>query len=135
MGACKLQVTMNNIEVSGLGAFAPWIVVLLILASSIWVYFDATRLGARKGLLKGGFTDMGPGGWLAACLGLWLVSFPLYLSCRSKIQAAAGSSSKSASSTTPADFTDRLEKLADLRAKGVLTEDEFNDQKSRLLEM
>ena len=86
-------------------------------------------------VLKGGFTDMGPGGWLAACLGLWLVSFPLYLSCRSKIQAAAGSSSKSASSTTPADFTDRLEKLADLRAKGVLTEDEFNDQKSRLLEM
>lgn len=42
---------------------------------------------------------------------------------RAYIQAAAGSTSSA----------DELQKLADLRAKGVLTDEEFNAQKSALL--
>jgi hypothetical protein len=54
---------------------------LLIIGTSIWVFTDARRLGVRRGHVKG-FLDMGPGGWLAACLLLWLVAFPAYLAMR-----------------------------------------------------
>ncbi len=55
--------------------------VTFVVGSSIWVGIDAWSIGARKGLLPG-IVDLGPVGWLFACLGLWVIAFPLYLISR-----------------------------------------------------
>ena len=58
---------------------------LLVIGSSIWVFFDANTIGVKKGQVSG-IADMSPVGWLAGCLLLWIVAFPLYLSKRSEFQ-------------------------------------------------
>ncbi len=58
------------------------LVLLIVLGTSIWVFFDARSIGVKKGQVKG-IADMGPTGWLLACLLLWIIGFPLYLSKRS----------------------------------------------------
>jgi hypothetical protein len=67
---------------------------LVVVGTAIWVGFDAHAIGARKGLtgpVKSGqlSTDMGPGGWFAITLLLWIVGFPLYLAKRESIRKAA----------------------------------------------
>jgi hypothetical protein len=62
---------------------------LIILGTSIWVFFDATALGVRRGIVNWSFLDMGPGRWFIACLLLWIVVFPLYLSLRPKFKKFA----------------------------------------------
>lgn len=59
------------------------IILLLVLGTSIWVLFDAKAIGVKKGQTNG-ITDMGHWGWFFACLLLWIVCFPLYLSKRSE---------------------------------------------------
>lgn len=85
---CTLNVTMSNAtavgKASGLGGFV-WLVVFL---TSLGVYFDAKRIGARKGLVQG-LGDLAPGGWFVCCLLLWIFAFPLYLAKRGAIKAAA----------------------------------------------
>ena len=61
---------------------------LIIIMSSIWVFFDSKEIGAKKGLITG-FANMGPVGWFFSCLFLWLIGFPMYLATRSRIKAAA----------------------------------------------
>ena len=58
---------------------------LLVIGSSIWVFFDATTIGVKKGQVSG-VADMSPIGWLLGCLLLWIIAFPLYLSKRSEFQ-------------------------------------------------
>lgn len=58
---------------------------LLVIGSSIWVFFDATTIGVKKGQVSG-VADMSPGGWLLGCLLLWIIAFPLYLSKRSEFK-------------------------------------------------
>lgn len=57
--------------------------MLIVLGTSIWVLFDTKAIGVKKGQAEG-FTDMGPWGWFFACLLLWIVCFPWYLSKRSE---------------------------------------------------
>jgi len=64
--------------------------VVVVLISSIGVYFDAKTIGARKGLSKG-FFDLGPGGWCFACLLFWIIGFPAYLISRGKIKRLTAS--------------------------------------------
>lgn len=52
-----------------------WIVVIV---TSIWVYFDAKKIGIKRGQIKG-VANMGPVAWLIICLGLWIIAFPVYL--------------------------------------------------------
>ncbi|MDD4072415.1 MAG: hypothetical protein PHY78_08645 [Desulfobacterales bacterium] len=59
------------------------IILLVILGTSIWVFFDTRAIGVKKGLVKG-FLDMGPWGWFFATLFLWIVGFPAYLTTRGK---------------------------------------------------
>jgi hypothetical protein len=67
------------------------LIILVFVGTSLWVLADASRIGARSGLLaakaKTGSVsaDYGPGGWFALCLLLWIIAFPVYLSKRSKI--------------------------------------------------
>jgi hypothetical protein len=53
--------------------------LLVVVGTSIWVFVDARNLGVRRGLIQSGFADMGPGSWLAGCLLIWILVFPLYL--------------------------------------------------------
>jgi len=57
------------------------LIAMLVLGTSIWVFFDAREIGVERGQVDG-MLDMGPGGWAFCCLLLWIVCFPLYLSKR-----------------------------------------------------
>lgn len=59
------------------------IILLVILGTSIWVFFDARAIGVKKGLVKG-VVDMGPWGWFFVALFLWIIGFPAYLAMRGK---------------------------------------------------
>ena len=59
------------------------IIVLVVLGTSIWVFFDARAIGVKKGMVKG-LADMGPWGWFIVCLLLWIIGFPAYLAMRGK---------------------------------------------------
>ena len=146
---------------------ADVIVGLVIIGTSIWVAIDASRIGARKGLVKG-LADIGPAGWFFCCLLIWIIGFPVYLAKRSQIihavataatevppqdstvqvvpyplvpppslypspraQGQRGSWEGTASAVT--SKADELSKLAALLLSGVLTQEEFNTEKARLL--
>lgn len=64
------------------------LLLLGVIGTSLWVYFDAQTIGARKGLLRG-IADMGPLGWCLSCLLLWILAFPMYLAKRPAIRDAA----------------------------------------------
>lgn len=110
---------------------------LVVIISSIWVYIDAKKIGAKKGLFNGGFLDLNPGGWAFCCLFFWLISFPLYLIKRGDIKLAVQKSAqptlKNPNTPVGNDSLEQLEKLADLKAKGILTEEEFNKKKQQIL--
>ena len=59
---------------------------LIIIATTIWVGFDAHALGVKRGKLRGGPLDMSVTSWVICCLFLWIVSFPCYLVARFKYQ-------------------------------------------------
>jgi len=64
------------------------IIVILVIGSAIWVYYDAKKIGASRNK-RGGFLAMGPPGWAICTLLLWILVFPLYLFQRPGIKAAA----------------------------------------------
>ncbi|HZZ92994.1 MAG TPA: SHOCT domain-containing protein [Usitatibacter sp.] len=119
-----------------------WIV---IFGTSLWVYFDAKSIGTRKGDLTGLF-NLGPAGWFWVSLLLWIVGFPAYLAKRGELKRAVVARQTQTASTTateparaaprakdPDQYLRELEKLGELRTKGVLTEDEFAEKKKQLL--
>lgn len=66
-----------------------WLVTLaplvLAAATDVWVYIDARRWAADGSpvfLKIGGFSVDTPVAWLACCVVLWIVFFPLYLVSR-----------------------------------------------------
>ena len=61
--------------------------LLLVVGSTIWVGLDAWSLGARSSL-RTGIVDLGPVGWVIACLAMWIIAFPLYLATRGSIKRA-----------------------------------------------
>jgi len=56
-----------------------WVFWIVLLGTTTWLAVDASELGAHRGLLGGGFFDMGVAEWCFSCLLLWLVAFPAYL--------------------------------------------------------
>ena len=117
-----------------------WVVVI---ASAVWVYIDAKNIGVRKDLVSG-FFNLGPVGWSLATLLLWIISFPCYLIQRPTLKAAAiaaagnepsseNTATSQSSATTESDAIGSLEKLADLRDRGILTGAEFEQKKQELL--
>lgn len=119
------------------------IVWLVVIGTSLWVLFDAHALGVTSGSLNGGFFDMSPAGWFLASLILWIVAFPVYLSKRGEYKrlkaasAEVGGSSQGAAAVTGvsglADSITQLERLAQLKDKGIISEDEFTAKKRELL--
>lgn len=73
---------------------------LIVIGTSIWVWVDASNIGARKGLVKG-VADMGPFAWFLCSLFLWIIAFPIYLAKRGAIRAAAQSANAPAPQRAP----------------------------------
>jgi hypothetical protein len=65
------------------------VVLLVIVATSIWVLVDADSIGVKKGQIQG-VGDMGKWSWFFSCLGIWIFAFPFYLSKRNEFKEAAG---------------------------------------------
>ncbi|NJC72339.1 hypothetical protein HC031_21845 [Planosporangium thailandense] len=67
------------------GALAPILVLVVFLAVDAWVYADAKARSERRAPVvfsAGSFRVDTPVAWLLGCLILWVVFFPLYLTCR-----------------------------------------------------
>ena len=62
------------------------LVWLVVIVTSIWVFVDARKIGVKKGQVQG-LANLSPGGWLVACLLLWIIAFPVYLFKRSQFKA------------------------------------------------
>lgn len=114
----------------------------IVIGTSIWVGLDASAIGVRRGQGTG-LGDMGAGGWFLACLLLWIVAFPLYLTRRGRYQALNGLRSGGPSTGIPLktaapgapDPIDQLRRLSELRESGALTDDEYNATKVELLRL
>lgn len=116
-----------------------WIIVIV---SAIWVYIDAKNIGIKKGVTPemSGWLDMGPAGWSALTLLLWLLGFPLYLYHRGTYKKSitlANSPVESKIFSESGQFRgaglEDLERLASLKEKGHVTAAEFEEKKRKLL--
>lgn len=116
--------------------------LLIVVGSSVWVYFDAKRIGVRKTgePPRSLHLDTGPAGWAAYCLVFWILGFPMYLSDRAGFKRKFGLADVRSTpapppvtaTKQPLDFEQQLRKLAKLKEDGIISADEF-DQKKKLL--
>lgn len=65
------------------------VIMIMVIATSIWVLVDAKTIGVKKGQIKG-LANMGPVGWFLVCLLLWIVGFPVYLAKRGEFKKING---------------------------------------------
>jgi hypothetical protein len=68
-------------------AFAPILLLLIVLATDVWVYLDAKALsnrGTSVYVALGSLRVDTPAAWFVGCVLLWIVFFPLYLSARGR---------------------------------------------------
>lgn len=63
--------------------------LILIIATSIWVLIDAKTIGVKKGQIRG-MGNMGPWGWFFASLLIWIIGFPFYLAKRPEYKRVNG---------------------------------------------
>jgi hypothetical protein len=102
------------------------ILPFIIIATSLWVLFDARSIGFKRGQVKGLFS-MGPWGWFFGSLLLWIVCFPAYLLKRGELKQLTPIKRKDDNSL------EQLEKLGQLKEKGIITNKEFEAKKSEIL--
>jgi hypothetical protein len=65
----------------------PLLVLLIVVASDIWVYADAkahTQRGTHVAFSTRSFEVDTPEAWLLGSVLLWIVFFPLYLTSRNR---------------------------------------------------
>jgi hypothetical protein len=66
-------------------SFVPIFLVLLIAATALWVYQDATAHARRDTAVRfvaGSIVVSTPIVWAVGCLTLWVIFIPLYITCR-----------------------------------------------------
>jgi hypothetical protein len=109
------------------------LILLIVIGSSIWVYFDAKNIGVKKSGEKAKTgkvqTDMGPVGWAICCLLLWIIAFPIYLFKRPGFKKRFQPSSASVppvpvpvtAGSPPQDFDQQLRRLAKLKEDGIIS--------------
>ncbi len=61
------------------------VMLLIVIGTSLWVLYDAKKIGVKKGQIKG-LANMGPWGWFFATLLIWIVGFPLYITKRGEFK-------------------------------------------------
>ena len=129
---------LSQYEDEGSDALLYGIVQLVIVGTSIWVAYDsaANRIlpPARRAGIGGPFVSnanrqfepkLDPLRWLGACLALWIVVIPLYLSKRVK-----------AKTNNPAilpDPAEELRKYKQLLDDGIISQDEWASKRRELL--
>lgn len=137
---------------TSLGIIVVWILVgsiihpalgwAIFLGTSIWAGVDASKIELKK-YKVGGPTSSAV--TVIGCLLLWIVVFPWYLVNKGKIERGEAPlkdgyvGQDEGASTTPVNTQSlgnslaQLEKLAQLKEKGVLSDEEFQTQKAKLL--
>lgn len=100
----------------------------VVIISSIWVFFDRRSIKVEKSHLKG-FWGMGAFSWFISCLLLWIVAFPMYLIKRGHLKNLAGNTQKASDSNK----LENLQKLGELKEKGVISDEEFEKEKAKLI--
>lgn len=98
------------------------IILLIVIGTTIWVGYDAKQnrvpIDSKPYSLNNGAVA-----WVLTCILLWIFGFPYYLVKRAKIlKQEEGQSDLS-----------QIEKLADLKSKGLITEKEFQTKKKEIL--
>lgn len=77
---------MSSVVAATPAGFLPAMVILLVvLATDAWIYVDAKRqrdLGEPVVLVIGRMRIATPEAWLVACIVLWAVAVPLYVTGR-----------------------------------------------------
>jgi hypothetical protein len=96
------------------------LLALVVIASAIWVFFDAPTIGESR------YT------WSIGMLLLWIVGFPWYLSVRSR-KVRAGWQPAPAAETTRDPVATELDRLAHLRDTGGLTDAQYERQRRQAL--
>jgi hypothetical protein len=121
------------------------LIFFVVFGTSIWMAFDASKIGYDKKDVSG-IAGMGPVGWFFAGLLLWIISFPLYLASRNKLKEAAarkkgeqmGAGQQTGSVGAPAAGTTdplaAIKKLGELREAGMITDQEYENKKAKLLD-
>jgi hypothetical protein len=114
---------------------------IIVVGSAIWVLIDAKNIGVKKGLVPG-LGNIGPWGWFFVTLLLWIIGFPMYLYYRNDFKRAVAAEANADGpkvdvdpkpNTSDSNAIENIEKLASLRDKGVITEQEFEAKKKQLL--
>lgn len=110
---------------------------IIVLGSAGWVLYDAKNIGVKKDVITG-MGNMGPWAWFFATLFLWIIAFPMYLIKRGDFIKALQGEGSNSSVATPAQTKSNssladLEKLAELKSKGILSEEEFQAKKKEIL--
>lgn len=112
----------------------------LIISTSIWVYFDANRLGVRATGAKPRWfhfhADMEPVDWVVSFLLLWFVAFPAYLILRPGYsrQFRRLRERSNLPPTAPVEyFYEQIRNLSALKSEGVITEEEFSLKRREVL--
>jgi hypothetical protein len=119
----------------------PGLSIVILIGTAIWASIDASNLEFKKYKLNG---ITGPVIALIGCLLLHIVAFPWHLVNRGKVLRgeAAVKDGESVAKAAVAGVKDaapqedpykKLEKLAELRDKGVISEEEFASQKASIL--
>jgi len=83
---------------------ATFIVTIVVCASAIWVYLDATKNNIGKIPGGKGMFNASAGAWATVTLLLWIIGFPAYLIKRNALIAAA--------QENPVAVTGRAKKIA-----------------------
>jgi hypothetical protein len=123
-------------------AIHPFLGFAILVGSTIWAGVDAGKIEIKKYKVGGPTT---PAWTVIGCLLFWIVVFPWYLVNKGKIvrgeaplrEGFAGHGAQNAGATIvqaqQGDVIAQLEKLAKLKEDGVLSEEEFQAQKAKLL--
>jgi hypothetical protein len=107
---------------------------IVIATTSIWVALDSKALqllppakpSEQKASGRSFDLKLDPLRWLAGCLAIWIVFFPLYLSMRSKSKATISPPAK-------ADAAEELRKYKKLLEDGIISEAEWVSKRKELL--
>ena len=116
------------------------VLLLAVIGSAFWAYSDAKARSKEGAKLE----PFGPAGWFWACLLLWIVFFPWYLVKRSsnttsvkptltRIVEQVSTPLRQNQQNMPASIADELTKFADLKEKGLISQDEYDSQRKKLL--
>jgi hypothetical protein len=115
---------------------APFLTFSLVIGTTIWAGIDAKKIGAYK---YKNYIASDPVFLVLGSLLFWIIVFPSYLWLRGKIDEGSAelkdgykNESKSNLDIEPKSLDD-LEKLYNLKEKGILTEEEFQEQKKKIL--